>query len=364
MSAAVQRAHVALGERSYDVLIGSGVIDEAASYESLAAGARAVIVTNDVVGPLYAERLAAALRPGFGEVATLTLADGEASKSWATLNRVFDELMRLRCDRGTVLFALGGGVVGDITGFAAACFMRGIAFVQVPTTLLAQVDSSVGGKTGINHPAGKNMIGAFHQPRRVIADVGVLSSLPQRELVAGLAEVIKYGAAIDDEFLGWIEAHLEDLLAARPGPLAQAVLRSCQIKAEVVAGDEHETGRRAVLNFGHTFGHAIEVGHGYGQWLHGEAVGCGMVLAARLSERLGLIAPQRASRLERLVARAGLPTRPPPIDPGRLIELMRADKKSQGGRIRFVLLDGERAAKLAEAPEAVVEDVIRAAMPG
>ena len=260
-----------------------------------------------------------------------------------------------------MLFALGGGVVGDIAGFAAATYMRGIPFVQVPTTLLAQVDSSVGGKTAINHPLGKNMIGAFYQPRRVVCDLDVLDTLPDREMSAGLAEVIKYGASIDVEFLGWLERHVDALRARDRAALVHAVRRCCEIKAQVVGADEKEAGLRAILNFGHTFGHAIEAGLGYGAWLHGEAVGCGMVMAAELSARLGLVSIAFARRIETLVARAGLPVRgPKALSAARYLELMRVDKKAEGGDIRFVLLDGESHASLRAAPEALVIDVIDA----
>lgn len=361
---APQRARVCLGERSYDVLVGFGLLDEAASFQGLGDRGGAVIVTNDVVGPILAERVRRTLESVFNRVTTITLADGEASKRWDTLPRVFDELVQSNCDRATTLVALGGGVVGDITGFAAACYMRGIDFVQIPTTLLAQVDSSVGGKTGINHPAGKNMIGAFHQPRRVVADVGVLATLPRRELVAGLAEVIKYGAVVDAVFLDWIDANLARLLALDPEALVYAVRRSCELKAEIVAADERESGRRALLNFGHTFGHAIEVAAGYGRWLHGEAVGCGMVLAARLSERLGMIEPGRASRLESIIDRAGLPVRPPTLAAAQLLELMRADKKAVAGRQRYVLLEGATGATVGPADDALVLRVIHDHMKG
>jgi len=356
--AGAHRVRVSLGERSYDVIVGRRLLEQGHAFDSLSPGPHAVIVTNDVVGPLLAAQLTHALRARFSRVSQVTLPDGEAYKNWETLNHVFDALLAEHCDRNTTLVALGGGVVGDITGFAAACYMRGIAYIQVPTTLLAQVDSSVGGKTAINHPAGKNMIGAFHQPRLVVADVDSLLTLPRRELVAGLAEVIKYGAILDEAFLSWIEAGLARLLALDGDALIHAVRRSCQIKAEVVASDERESGRRALLNFGHTFAHAIESGIGYGRWLHGEAVGCGMVLAARLSERLGLIQPQRARRLESIIEKAGLPTKPPDIDDKVLVEFMRVDKKAIEGSQRFVLLEGANGAVVAPATEELVERVL------
>jgi len=356
--APTRRVHVALADRSYDVLVGAGLLGDAASLDSLRAAGSAVVITNEVVGPLFLERTLRALKPRFASVFVHTIPDGEVHKTWTTLNGIFDALLARHFDRNTTLFALGGGVVGDITGFAAACYMRGIDYVQLPTTLLAQVDSSVGGKTAINHPAGKNMVGAFHQPRLVVADVDALASLPERELVAGLAEVVKYGAVLDDEFLGWIEANLSNLLDKDHGSLIHAVTRSCEIKAAVVAADERESGQRALLNFGHTFAHAIEAGVGYGAWLHGEAVGCGMVLAARLSARLGLIADDRAGRIEAVVRRAGLPVQPPHVDASVLVALMRVDKKAVNGEQRFVLLEGAHGAVVAAAPEDLVARVI------
>jgi 3-dehydroquinate synthase len=357
---ATVEVRIDLGDRSYPILIGEDLLARAPTWSAHAnPRAAALIVSNETVAPLYAQALAGALAPHFARVRTLELPDGEAFKDWASLNLIFDELLGAEADRRTVLFALGGGVVGDITGFAAACYMRGIAFVQVPTTLLAQVDSSVGGKTAINHPLGKNMIGAFYQPQQVVCDLAVLDTLPDREMSAGLAEVIKYGACIDVEFLSWLERNVDALRARDRAALAHAVRRCCEIKAEVVGADEKEAGLRAILNFGHTFGHAIEAGMGYGAWLHGEGVGCGMVMAAELSARLGLISSAFARRIEALTARAGLPVRgPAALTPGRYLELMRVDKKAEGGDIRFVLLDGESHATLRSAPEALVRDVI------
>jgi 3-dehydroquinate synthase len=353
---------IALGDRSYPILIGGGLLSDPATWAPQAnRKAAALVVTNVTVDKLYAASLVRALTPHFARVRVLALPDGEAYKDLAHLNLVFDELLGQEADRRTMLYALGGGVVGDMTGFAAACYMRGVPFVQVPTTLLAQVDSSVGGKTAVNHPLGKNMIGAFYQPRQVVCDLDVLDTLPDREMSAGLAEVIKYGASIDVDFLGWLELHMEQLRARDRTALAHAVKRCCEIKAQVVSADEKEAGLREVLNFGHTFGHAIEAGMGYGAWLHGEGVGCGMVMAAELSVRLGLVDAAFARRVEGLVARAGLPVRgPASLAPGRYLELMRVDKKSQGGDIRFVLLDGEGHATVRSAPEAVVTDVIAA----
>jgi 3-dehydroquinate synthase len=349
-----------LAERSYPILIGSGLLSSATAWDGLPAGSTAAIVSNTTVAPLYAARVLDALSARYRRTLLIELPDGEQHKDWASLNTVFDRLLQAGCDRKTVLIALGGGVVGDLTGFAAACYMRGVPFVQVPTTLLAQVDSSVGGKTAINHPRGKNMIGAFHQPLRVVADLDTMGTLPERELCAGLAEVIKYGPIADDAFFDWIEANLDALLSRDKAALAHAVRRSCEIKAQVVAADEREGGLREILNFGHTFGHAIEAGLGYGEWLHGEAVGCGMVMAADLSARLGMIDAPRAARIAALVARAQLPVRAPALPPDRMIELMRVDKKAQGGEIRFVVLDGPARAAVRPVPDALLRDVLRA----
>jgi 3-dehydroquinate synthase len=357
-STAPQRVRIQLAERSYDILIGAGLLDDGASYEGLPRSNDALIVTNTTVAPLYAKRLQAVLVTVHRRVHVVELPDGEDHKDWQTLNSIFDALLGAGCDRRTVLYALGGGVVGDMTGFAAACYMRGVPFVQVPTTLLAQVDSSVGGKTAINHPLGKNMIGAFHQPLRVIADLTTLSTLPRREIAAGLAEVVKYGPIADDGFLGWMEANVDRLLALEPGALAYAVRRSCEIKADVVGKDERESGLRAILNFGHTFGHAIEAGLGYGQWLHGEAVGCGMVMAAELSRRLGLIDAAYASRIRQLVERCGLPVKGPDLGADRYLELMRLDKKAEAGEIRFVVLESPGHAAVRAAPDRMVREVL------
>jgi 3-dehydroquinate synthase len=351
---------IALAERSYDILIGCGLLDSPSAISCGPTSAEALIVTNTTVAPIYAERLQCVLAQHHARVRTIALPDGEVYKDWATLNLVFDELLREAFDRKTVLYALGGGVIGDMTGFAAACYMRGVSYVQVPTTLLAQVDSSVGGKTAINHPAGKNMIGAFYQPLRVIADLDTLDTLPEREISAGLAEVIKYGPIADDAFLTWIEQHIDALRARDKIALAYAVRRSCEIKAWVVGQDERESGLRAILNFGHTFGHAIEAGLGYGEWLHGEAVGCGMVMAADLSVRLGLIDAAYAERLTKLIERAGLPTCGPRLGAARYLELMRVDKKSESGQIRFVLIDAPGRASLHRADDALVAEAIEA----
>lgn len=353
-----------LGDRSYEILIGSKQLAQTSSFADLPKASSALIVTNTTVAPLYAEQLRCALAPLYKQVRAIELPDGEAFKTWETLNLIFDELLSQGCDRKTVLFALGGGVVGDMTGFAAASYMRGVPFVQVPTTLLSQVDSSVGGKTAINHPLGKNMIGAFYQPERVICDLDVLRTLPPRELSAGLAEVIKYGPIADMAFLGWLEEQLPALVAREPLALAHAVQRSCEIKAWVVGQDEREAGLRAVLNFGHTFGHAIEAGLGFGEWLHGEAVGCGMVMAARLSQALGMVDAAFVDRLVRIIERAGLPIVGPVLDvqanAQRYLALMRHDKKAEAGEIRFVLIDGPGRAIVRAVPDAMVVQVIDA----
>ena len=354
----VQTVHIDLGERSYPIVIGAGLLAAPDSWSGLPRAGTAVVVSNVTVAPLYMARVKQALAVHYGRVLEVVLPDGEAHKDWVHLNRVFDELLAQACDRRTVLFALGGGVIGDLTGFAAACYMRGVPFVQIPTTLLAQVDSSVGGKTAINHALGKNMIGLFYQPARVICDLATLDTLPQRELVAGLAEVIKYGPIADAVFLGWIEEHLDALLARDAGALAHAVRRSCEIKAEVVGQDEREGGLRAILNFGHTFGHAIEAGMGYGAWLHGEAVGCGMRMATDLSARLGLVPPATVDRMHRLLERAGLPVRAPALGAARYLELMGRDKKAEAGQVRFVVLETLGRAAVRPAPDEVVARVV------
>lgn len=356
----VERVAIDLGDRSYDIVVGAGLLDRAESFGGLPKARDAVIVTNEVVGPLLSPRLSTTLQSLYPRVSTITLPDGESHKDLTTLNTIFDSLLERSADRQTTLFALGGGVVGDMTGFAAACYMRGVPYVQVPTTLLSQVDSSVGGKTAVNHPLGKNMIGVFNQPVRVVADLSTLETLPQRELVAGLAEVIKYGLIADAEFLSWIDVHLESLLAREKTALAYAVKRSCEIKAAIVAEDERESGLRAVLNFGHTFGHAIETGLGYGEWLHGEAVGCGMVMAADLSMRLGRLSSVESKRVQQIVERAGLPTVGPQIGVERYLELMRLDKKSTAGEIRFVVIGALGSADVRGAPNDLVKQVIRA----
>ncbi len=346
--------------RGYDIVIGDGLLGEPATYAGLPRSARAVLVTQPPVAAHYAERVEAALRTHHADVLRVELPDGEAHKDWHSLNAIFDAMLAAGCDRRTVLYALGGGVVGDITGFAAATYMRGVPFVQIPTTLLAQVDSSVGGKTAVNHPLGKNMIGAFYQPRRVVADLGALDTLPPREVSAGLAEIIKYGPIADAAFLDWLEDNLDALRRLDRAALAHAVRRSCEIKAWVVGQDEREGGLRAILNFGHTFGHAIEAGLGYGEWLHGEAVGCGMAMALDLSVRAGLVERGWAERVTRLVERAGLPVRAPALGADRYLELMRHDKKAEGGELRFVVIEAPGRAGVRPVADALVRETIAA----
>ena len=323
---------VELGDRSYPIFIGSGLLGSGFSLASYVVGQDCLVVTNETVAPLYLDAVTANLRGK--SVESISLPDGEQYKTLETVQSILDVLVSSGANRDATIVALGGGVVGDIAGFAAACYMRGINFVQVPTTLLAQVDSSVGGKTGVNHPGGKNLIGAFHQPQAVLIDTDTLKRLPDRELKAGLAEVIKYGAIADIEFFGWLEENVEALVTRDPQALAKAIQRSCELKAEVVAEDEREAGRRAILNYGHTFGHAIERCQGYGEWLHGEAVAAGMVMAAKLS---GLDLDD-TGRLSTLIRNAGLPTSPPAIAAEDLLQAMGLDKKVQKKQLRFVLL--------------------------
>jgi 3-dehydroquinate synthase len=324
--------NVDLGERSYPIVIGRALLNGNFDLSRYVHGTDCLVVSNETVAPLYYDALAQSLADR--DITSINLPDGEAFKTVATMQKVLDQLVTTGTNRDTTVIALGGGVVGDIAGFAAACYMRGVAFVQVPTTLLAQVDSSVGGKTGVNHEKGKNLIGAFHQPQLVLIDTETLNTLPIRELRAGLAEVIKYGAICDPQFFAWLESNMAALLDKNPEALAYAIQRSCELKAEVVAGDEREAGRRAILNFGHTFGHAIEHCLGYGQWLHGEAVAAGMVMAAEMS---GIPAADLA-RLRALLEVAGLPVQPPALSSERWIAAMGMDKKVRQKQLRFVLL--------------------------
>lgn len=326
-----------LGDRSYPIHIGVELLAQPELLSRHIDGTQVMVVTNETVAPLYLGKVLRALS-SFQTFAKV-LPDGEQYKNLEILGTIFDALLEAPCDRAVTLVALGGGVIGDITGFAAACYQRGVPYIQIPTTLLAQVDSSVGGKTAVNHPLGKNMIGAFYQPRCVLADTGTLDTLADRQLRAGIAEVIKYGLVRDREFFTWLEGNIESLLAREPTALAVAIERSCRNKAEVVAVDERERGMRAILNLGHTFGHAIETGLGYGGWLHGEAVAAGLCMAADLSQRLGWLAPDDSRRIEALVARARLPTRGPAnLAADRLLKLMAVDKKVRAGKLRLVLL--------------------------
>jgi 3-dehydroquinate synthase len=358
----MESLRVALGERSYPIHIGAGLLDLSELYRPHLAGGSAAVITNVVVAPLYLKRISKALEAAGARVTEIIVEDGEQAKRWTSLERVFDALLAARCGRDTLIVALGGGVIGDLAGFAAAIYQRGVAFLQVPTTLLAQVDSSVGGKTAINHAQGKNMLGAFHQPRAVITDVATLDTLPDRELRAGLAEVIKHALALDLPFVEWLEKSIDQLLARERGALVYAVRRCCELKAGVVAADERESGVRSLLNFGHTFGHAIEAGTGYGAWLHGEAIAAGMVMATELSARAGLIPAADVHRVRSLLGRAGLPITGPALSAERLLELMALDKKAARGRMRFVLLETiGRAALHADLEEQQVREAIVAA---
>jgi 3-dehydroquinate synthase len=354
----MESLRLALGERSYPIHIGAGIMGAAELYRPHLRGGGVAIVTNSVVAPLYLK----AVKSATGAASEIIVADGEQAKGWPGVEGLIDALVAARLGRDGLVVALGGGVIGDLAGFAAAIYQRGVPYVQVPTTLLAQVDSSVGGKTAINHARGKNMIGAFHQPRAVIADVATLDTLPARELRAGLAEVIKHGLALDAAFVDWLESNVEKILQRDRAALVYAVRRSCELKAGIVAADERESGARALLNLGHTFGHAIEAGTGYGAWLHGEAVAAGMVMAAELSLLSGMIPKGDVARVRRLLERAGLPVRGPALGAARMLELMALDKKVAAGRVRFIMLEAIGKAVLREVPDAgLVEQAITAA---
>ena len=336
----MQTLQVALGDRSYPIHIGAGLISQVDLLLPHLKRKQVAIVTNTTVAPLYLQKLAKPLRDAGVSVIEIILPDGEAYKNSETLNKIYDALLQNRCERSTTLIALGGGVIGDLTGYAAATFLRGVPFIQIPTTLLSQVDSSVGGKTGINHPLGKNMIGAFYQPKVVLADIDTLKTLPQRELSAGIAEVIKYGLIRDADFFDWLETNMSKLLSLDEAVTSYAIYRSCNNKAEVVAADEHEAGERALLNLGHTFGHAIENAMGYGVWLHGEAVAAGTMLAADLSQRLGWLKTEEVQRIAALFAASSLPVQAPALGVEKYLDLMGLDKKVQDGKIRLVLQKG------------------------
>lgn len=337
--------HVELGERSYPIHIGAGLLPQSALYQPHIRGRQVMVVSNETVAPLYLDKLRDGLS-GY-QLEQVILPDGEEFKNLDILNRIFDALLINRFNRNCCLVALGGGVVGDMAGFAAASYQRGVDLLQVPTTLLAQVDSSVGGKTGVNHPLGKNMIGAFHQPRCVVADTDTLNTLDDRQLAAGIAEVIKYGLIQDAGFFNWLEQNMDQLLSRSTETLIYAIERSCQCKAEIVAADERESGKRALLNLGHTFGHAIETGTGYGTWLHGEGVAVGMAMAADLSARHGWLSAADVERIRALLTRAGLPVAPPAdISRQRFLELMSVDKKVDDSGLRLILMDAIGAAKV------------------
>lgn len=351
---------VAAASRTYPIVFGEGLLEASETFREYVEGDKVLVVTNETVAPLYLSRVVRALEGCGVRVFTEVLPDGEEYKSLECLSRVWDTCMEARLDRKSLIVALGGGVIGDITGFAAACFVRGIAFLQIPTTLLAVVDSSVGGKTAINHPMGKNMIGAFYQPRAVVVDSTVLSTLDDRQLAAGIAEIVKYGIIRDWEFFEWCEQNIERMVARDPDVLQYAMVQSCKHKADIVAQDERESGVRATLNLGHTFGHAIEASMGYGSWLHGEAVAAGMVMACEMSVRLGWIEPEVTRRVEAVFARASLPTRPPPsVTLERFMTYMSVDKKVEAGVLRLILLKGPGNAVLtSEFPEEVLFDTI------
>lgn len=336
----MQTLNVSLGARTYPIHIGMGLLAKADLILPHLASKQVVIVTNTTVAPLYLEKVAQPLIEQGVNIVEIILPDGERYKNDETLNLIYDALIENRCERSVTLIALGGGVIGDLTGYAAATYLRGVAFIQIPTTLLSQVDSSVGGKTGINHPQGKNMIGAFYQPKLVLADINTLRTLPERELSAGMAEVIKYGLIRDAQFFEWLEANANAVMGLNEDETTYAVYRSCENKAEVVAADEREAGERALLNLGHTFGHAIENAMGYGVWLHGEAVAAGTMIAADLSKRLGWLEAQDVSRIEQLFEKVKLPTKAPVLGIEKYINLMGLDKKVQNGKIRLVLQQG------------------------
>jgi 3-dehydroquinate synthase len=359
MSEAFRELRVELGDRGYPILIGKGLLGNC-DLSAYVAGSSVMIVTNNTVAPLYLDKVRDSF-PGC-RLDEVILPDGEAFKNWETLNRIFDALLEQRHSRKTTLVALGGGVVGDMAGFAAACYQRGVDFIQIPTTLLAQVDSSVGGKTGINHPLGKNMVGAFHQPRCVLIDTDTLQTLPPREISAGLAEVIKYGLIRDPDFLAWLEEVMPSLTSLDAVTLTEAIYRSCACKADVVAQDEREGGLRAILNLGHTFGHAIETHAGYGNWLHGEAVGAGMAMAADLSNRLGFITDEDRQRVATIITSAGLPTGvPADMTPDHFINLMAVDKKNVDGQLRLILLRSLGEAEVTDRfPHDALNDTLRA----
>ena len=354
----MKNLQVNLADRSYPIYIGENLLQDANLLGKHVTGHISFIITNPTIASLYADQVESSLQKAGQKVVRIVLPEGEEFKNWETLQLIFDGLLQAGADRKSTIIALGGGVIGDMAGFAAASFMRGISFIQIPTTLLSQVDSSVGGKTGINHPMGKNMIGAFHQPVAVITDLLTLKTLPAKELAAGLAEVVKHGAIADAEFFNWIEAQMNELNACNIPAMEHAVLRSCEIKSAVVAADEKETGIRAHLNFGHTFGHAIETGMGYGNWLHGEAVGCGMVIAAKLSEQLGYISTKDVTRLTHIIRSLHLPITPPTWPVTKYMDFMSHDKKAELGNIKYIVLNSIGQASVQQVPDQVIIDVL------
>ncbi len=353
----MQTLTVELEDRSYPISIGAGLLRQQSLLQAAVPATDILLVSNTTVAPLYAKSVSSALADR--RVVEVILPDGEQHKSLATAGRVFDVLVANRFGRDALVLALGGGVIGDLAGFVAACYQRGVDFVQIPTTLLAQVDSSVGGKTAVNHPGGKNLIGSFHQPREVLADTEVLRTLPEREFQAGIAEIIKYGLICDRGFFEWLEQNIDALARRDESALARAIFRSCQIKAQIVGRDEREHGERALLNLGHTFAHAIEAATGYAEWLHGEAVGVGLLMAASMSQRLGALTPSDVGRVETLLQRAGLHTAAPRIGSTRALEYMRVDKKVKSGRVRLVLLAALGEAYISgEYPDAVLDETL------
>jgi 3-dehydroquinate synthase len=358
----MRTVHLDLAHAPYDIRIARDLLSNLSSIQALLPQPRVAIVTNETVAPLYLQRLAAGLADLGIRVESIILPDGESFKNWETLNLIFDKLLTTRCERKTTLIALGGGVIGDMTGFAASVYQRGVPFIQIPTTLLAQVDSSVGGKTAINHPLGKNMIGAFYQPRLVLADLATLDTLPAKEFSAGMAEVIKYGLIDDLVFFEWLEANIDRVMARDDDALSYVVERCCQNKARVVAADERETsGVRELLNLGHTFGHAIEAGLGFGVWLHGEAVAAGMMLAAFASRELGQINDADILRIRKLLQKAGLPVDAPDLGADRYLELMALDKKVDSGAIKYILMRRLGESYVGTLPESVVRSALAAA---
>ncbi len=351
----LSKVDLSLGPKSYSILIGDGLMRDLALFTKIIKNRQVVVVSNEVVAPLYSEEIISICKKNHIDPLLIVLPDGERHKSFSVLMTIFDKMLEKKISRDAILFALGGGVIGDIAGFASSCYLRGIDFVQIPTTLLAQVDSSVGGKTAVNHVLGKNMIGAFYQPKQVIIDINTLQTLSEKQLASGIAEIIKYGCIFDSDFFDWIEKNICHLLKRSTREIAEAIKRSCEIKAEFVSLDEKEIGQRALLNFGHTFGHALERGLGYGKWLHGEAVGCGMVMAAKLSMDLGFIDQNDKNRIKNLVKTAGLPVMWPDWPPEKYFSLMSNDKKVKNSTVRYVILKSIGEAEIMAVDEVIVK---------